>query len=90
MNGKTYKIKEKLSDALDLPREIVLDISKLIVNGTDSAIIENHKGVIDFCDNKISINTGNGIMIINGTDLLIKSIVQEEIEIKGKIKSINF
>ncbi|NLN47948.1 MAG: sporulation protein YqfC, partial [Clostridiales bacterium] len=57
MNGKTYKIKEKLSDVLELPREIVLDISKIIVIGTDSVIVENHKGIIDYCDNKISINT---------------------------------
>ncbi len=90
MNGKTYKIKEKLSDVLELPREIVLDISKIIVIGTDSVIVENHKGIIDYCDNKISINTGSGIMIINGSNLLIKSIVQEEIEIKGRIKNINF
>ncbi len=90
MNGKAYKIKEKLSDTLELPRDIILDIPKLIVIGTDNAIIENHKGIIDYCDNKISINTGSGILIITGTNLLIKSIVQEEIEIKGKIKSINF
>lgn len=90
MNVKSYKVKEKLSEALELPKEITLDISKLIVIGTDNIIIENHKGIIDYCESKISINTGSGILVISGKGLIIKSIVQEEIIVKGKIYSINF
>ncbi len=90
MNEKSYKIRERLSDALELPKEIILDISKITIIGSDNIIVENHKGIIDYCDNKISINTGSGILIINGINLLIKSIVQDEIVINGRIKSINF
>lgn len=90
MNSKTYKVKEKISEALELPKDITLDIPKLTVMGTDSVTVENHKGVIDYCDNKISINTGCGILVINGKKLIIKSIIQEEIIILGKISSISF
>ncbi len=90
MNEKSYKIRERLSDALELPKEIVLDISKITIVGADNITIENHKGIIDYCDNKISINSGSGILIINGINLFIKSIVQDEIIIQGRIKSINF
>lgn len=90
MNSKSYKVKEKISEALELPKDITLDIPKLTVMGTDSVTVENHKGVIDYCDNKISINTGCGILVINGKKLIIKSIIQEEIIILGKISSISF
>lgn len=90
MNSKSYKVKEKISEALELPKDITLNIPKLTVMGTDSVTVENHKGVIDYCDNKISINTGCGILVINGKKLIIKSIIQEEIIILGKISSISF
>lgn len=90
MNTKSYKVKEKISEALELPKDITLDIPKLTIIGTESVTIENHKGVINYCDNKISINTGCGILAISGKKLTIKSIVQEEIIIFGEISGISF
>lgn len=90
MNTKSYKVKEKISEALELPKDITLDIPKITMIGTESVTIENHKGIIDYCENKISINTECGILVINGNKLTIKSIVQEEIIILGKLSSISF
>ena len=90
MNSKSYKIKEKISDALELPKDITLDIPKITMLGTDSAAVENHKGVINYSDNQIRINTGCGILTISGHKLAIKSIIQEEIIITGKISNVSF
>ncbi|MCK9216336.1 MAG: sporulation protein YqfC [Firmicutes bacterium] len=90
MGGKAYKVVEKLAEVLELPKDIILDISKIIVIGTDSFTIENHKGIVTYCDNKISINTGIGVITIIGKDLIIKSILEEEIIIKGQLSSIEF
>lgn len=90
MNTKSYKIKEKISDALELPKDITLDIPKVIILGTDSVSVENHKGVISYNDNQIKINTGCGILTISGERLAIKSIIQEEIIITGKIDNIGY
>lgn len=90
MNSKSYKVKEKISEAFELPKDITLDIPKLTIIGTESITIENHKGIIDYCENKITVNTGCGILVINGNKLIIKSIVLEEIIILGKINSISF
>ncbi len=90
MGGKVYKVVEKLSEALELPKDIVLDVPKMIVLGTNSITIENHKGIITYCDNKISVNTGTGIVTIIGKNLIIKSILEEEVVIKGEITDIGF
>ena len=90
MGGKVYKVVEKLSEALELPKDIVLDVPKMIVLGTNSITIENHKGIITYCDNKISVNTGTGIVTIIGKNLIIKSILEGEVVIKGKITDIGF
>lgn len=90
MGGKAYKVVEILAEALELPRDIILDISKIIIIGTDSFTIENHKGIVTYCDNKISINTGTGIITIIGKELIIKSILEEKIIVKGQLISIEF
>ncbi|MDD2480542.1 MAG: sporulation protein YqfC [Lutispora sp.] len=90
MNSKSYKIKEKISDAFELPKDITLDIPKITILGADSATVENHKGVMSYSDNQIIINTGCGILIISGQNLAIKSIIQEEIIIIGKISNVSF
>ncbi len=90
MNEKYFKVKEKLSDALELPKDITMDISRMVILGREDIVIENHKGIIDYSEERISINTGIGTIVINGNHLIIKSIVQEEIVLKGNIVSISF
>mgnify|MGYP001101449528 CR=1 FL=1 len=90
MDNKSYKVKGKISDALELPKDITLDMPKLTIVGLESITIENHKGIIDYCESKVSINTVCGILVINGCNLIIKSIVQEEIIVTGQLSGISF
>lgn len=90
MNSKSYRIKEKISDALELPKEITLDIPKITMLGAESVTIENHKGIISYSDNQIRVNTGCGILSISGHRMAIKSIIQEEIIITGQISNIGY
>ena len=90
MNSKSYKVKEIISDALELPKDITLDLPKVIILGNDSVSIENHKGIISYKDDHIRINTSCGILTITGNRLVIKSIIQEEIIIIGKIVNIEY
>jgi sporulation protein YqfC len=85
-----YKIREKISNVFELPEDIVLDVSKVIIVGTNQVTIENHKGIIEYSEELIRVNTGNGIMSIYGRNLIIKHIFQEEITIVGEIQSINY
>jgi sporulation protein YqfC len=90
MNKKAYKIKETISNALELPKDIVLDVAKVTLIGTDTITIENHKGIIEYNEDQIRINTGSGILTINGSKLSIKAILQEEITITGEVFCISY
>lgn len=89
MNKRSYAVKEKVAEVLDLPKDIVLDAAKIIVVGNNQMQIENHKGIIEFDDTIVRINTGSGIISVIGKRLCIKSIIQEEIIITGEIFTIN-
>jgi sporulation protein YqfC len=90
MNKKTYKIKESLSNALELPRDIILDVAKVTLVGSSNITVENHKGILEYNEDQIRVNTGSGILVIFGSKLNIKSILQEEITITGTINSVSY
>lgn len=90
MNKKTYKLKETLSNALELPKDIVLDVAKVTLVGSNNITVENHKGILEYNEDQIRVNTGSGVLAIAGSKLIIKSILQEEISITGEIRGITY
>lgn len=90
MGKRSYKIREKISNTFELPKDIVLDVSKIIIIGTGQVTVENHKGIVEYSEELIRINTGNCIMKLSGKKLAIKTILQEEITITGEITNIEF
>jgi sporulation protein YqfC len=81
-------LKEKFSELLELPKEIVLNIPKITLVGKSDMMLENYKSVIEYDTERIRINTGIGIIRITGSRLLIKEITSEDIIIGGEIRGI--
>lgn len=84
------KLKEKVSEALELPKEVVLNVPKITMIGTGDLIIENYKGIIEYSNDRIRINTGVGVIKISGNRLTIKEITSEDIMVNGDISSLEF
>lgn len=85
---KKYVFKERLTDILELPKEIILDLTKITMLVNKSILIENYKGILHYDSKLIRINTTNNQILIEGCDLLIKEITKEEVVIDGNIKSV--
>jgi sporulation protein YqfC len=83
-------LKVKFIDMLELPKEIVLNIPKLTIVGNSDMIIENYKGLIEYDNARIRINTGIGVIKITGIGLLIKEITSEDVIISGDIRGLEF
>lgn len=90
MKNRMDEIKSSLSEILELPKDIVLDLPKITMVGNLQIYIENHKGIIEYNKERIRINTNNGIIRIIGKDMYISNIVTEEIIIIGQIESLEF
>ncbi len=65
-----------------------MDVAKTTLIGNNQVSIENHKGIIEYSDDIIRVNTGCGILSIAGSHLVIKTILQEEITISGEVTSL--
>jgi len=88
--NKLFALKAAISEALELPGEITLNLPKIIMIGHSRMLIENHKGVIEFTPLKIRLNSGIGVIKIEGIDLNLKNIASDDIIVTGKIKTVSF
>jgi len=85
---KLNKGREMIVEKFDLPKDVILDIPKILIIGNREVTIENHKGIIAFERNVIKINSRFGPITINGENFEILYIGSSTTTISGKFKSI--
>jgi sporulation protein YqfC len=83
-------LKSKFIEALDLPKDVVLDLPRVTVTGKVGVLIESHRGIVEYVPEKVSINTSIGLLVIKGDGLFIKYVLADEIFIEGRVKYIEF
>lgn len=89
-NSHEKRLREKFTEVLELPKELILDLPKLTMVGNGDMMIENYKSVMEYGSARIRVNTGLGIVKITGKGLLIKEITSEDIIISGEIHTLEF
>ena len=92
-NKKNIKVKKinKFGKLLELPEEITSNEPKVTIMGFSKMLIENYKGILDYQEFFIRINTYTGIININGFNLSLSEMTGEDITIidtTGIIKEI--
>lgn len=90
MESKFNRGKEIIVEKLDLPKDVLLDVPKIIVVGRSEITIENHKGIVLFERDKIKINTNMSPVEIRGSQFEILYIAASTITIKGYFDSIEY
>ncbi|MFD3157584.1 sporulation protein YqfC [Haloimpatiens sp. FM7330] len=88
MEDKFYRTKQVIADKLELPRDIILDLPKIIITGDNEITIENHKGIVLFEEKIIKINSTIGVISVIGNKFEILFIGGSTITLSGKFKSI--
>lgn len=88
MERKLYSTRENISEKLDLPRDIMLDIPKITIMGDSEIVIENHKGIIVFEDDLVKVNSRIGSVSILGKGFEILFIGGKTLTLSGKFKSV--
>ena len=80
---------KKIDSILEMPKEIYSDEPKVTIIGFEELIIENYKGILEYEDYFIRINTYMGIININGFNLKLEKMTEDDIKVIGKIESID-
>lgn len=73
---------------LEIPKEVYSNIPKLSVTGFEEMVIENYKGILEYEEFFVRISTHIGIININGYNLNLETMTNDDIKVTGKIESI--
>lgn len=86
----SVSIKDKVTKMLEIPDEVVSDRPKITSVGRKEVFVENYKGIIEFTNEIVRINSNYGIITITGENMKIKEITCDDIVIVGDIGNIDY
>ena len=83
---KNKKNISRIDRLLEIPQEIYSNVPKITITGFNEMIIENFKGILEYEDYYIRINTSLGIINVNGYELRLENMTKDDIKVTGKIE----
>ena len=81
---------ERAAEMFDLPGEVVAGVTRLTVTGGSRVYVENHRGILDYGLECISISGGKCIIKLRGRGLCLKSMSESELLVTGTILGIDY
>lgn len=82
--------KETFINHLELPKDLMLGAAIVTVTGRQEVLIANYKGILEYKDSFIRIQTQNCRIVISGSHLAIEYYTNEEMKITGFIDRVQY
>ena len=79
-----------LTDAVMIPKELSGGLPLLHMVGQEELIIENYKGIVEYTDAVLLLQTKVCLLRIEGEHLYLSYYTKEELKVTGRITSICF
>lgn len=88
--GKMRRKARRIEEILEIPVELSTNTPKITITGFERMLIENYRGILEYQDYFVRVNTHIGILNINGFDLKLEEMTTDDLLVTGKIDSIDF
>ncbi len=82
------RMKKWMTDQMELPADVMMDLPRITMIGQIHIYIENHRGVLQFSNQELRLLLENGQLLIKGEKFVIKTILPEELLLEGKIDKV--
>ena len=83
-------MRQRVADGIDVSKEVILDVPKLVFIGNGEVAVENYKGIVEYTDTKIVLEANPCGVRFTGRNLELKSITKEMLFVMGKIEKMEF
>ena len=80
--------KKRIDKILEIPQEVYTNVPKIMITGFNEIILENYKGILEYEEFFASISTYIGVVNINGYNINLEKMTNDDIKITGKIESV--
>ncbi len=84
------RFKSKISDYLELPGDIILDLPKIVLVGNLQVFIENHRGIQEYNPRHVRVVVNDKVVEVTGENLTLRNILPDEICVEGRIVTLTF
>lgn len=86
--NRARKFLERVAGSFDLPADIVAGLPKMELTGFVEFSLEPHKGLLEYAENEIILESSIGRICIKGDHLTIKLMNRERITVAGNLTAI--
>jgi sporulation protein YqfC len=80
----------RVSEFLEIPKDIALDLPRVTLQGNTRLVLENHKGITEYAQGRIRVQTPGGELMIAGSGLIIRAISRDQIVVDGRFRALEF
>lgn len=85
-----YNKPEGIINSMQIPQGAIFNTAHFEMNGNTEVVVDGSKGILQYDENIIKINTGKMITIFYGRNLTIKCLTPDSLVVEGFITSIEF
>lgn len=89
-NTEKQRLGERVANSFESSKEILLDVPKLTFIGNREVTIENYKGIVEYTDTVLLLETNPNQLKVEGINLEVKTITQEMLYVTGHIQKLEF
>lgn len=82
-------IMERLAARLDLPAEVMAGAPRVTVTGKQRVLVENHRGVLAYTEQEVSVGGKTARVRIRGDGLLLRAMDRNSLLVTGTIFGID-
>ena len=79
----------RINRMLEMPKETYTNEPRIIITGFNELFIENYKWILEYEEFFIKLSTHIGSININGYNLKLDKMTDENLKITGKIESLD-
>lgn len=90
MKAQEHPLKNRIAEASELPKDVVMGQPVVTVLGRTELNIENYRGIIEYTDVLIRIQTKIGQIRIIGKNLKVEYYTNDDMKLTGQIETIEY
>ncbi|MGM7684465.1 sporulation protein YqfC [Cytobacillus sp. Hm23] len=90
MKKLRHQMRNWLTNKLELPADVTMDLPRITMIGQLHIYIENHRGLLSFADDELRLLLKQGQLLVKGESFVIKMIQPEELLLEGKIEQVTY
>lgn len=80
----------RLAERLELPKDVLFDLPRIVLIGNLQVSVENHRGLISYDGRTLALGLQSGRLVVRGRDLVVGFVGSSELTVTGRIEALEF